>query len=47
MPPDAELCRTDLLMLLQEPQGFADDLAGGGVAPATDFLLNEALQFRG
>jgi hypothetical protein len=33
-------------MLLKEPQGFADDLARGSVAPTMDFLLDETLQFR-
>ena len=30
-------------MLLKKPQGFANHLAGGGVAPTMDFLVDEGV----
>jgi hypothetical protein len=36
----------DALMLFQEPEGFPNDLAGGGVAPGLYLLDDKRFQFR-
>jgi len=42
-----KLGKADLLMLLEEAEGVADDLTGGGVSPVVHLFLDEALEVRG
>jgi len=41
-----ELERTQLVLLLHEPEGFADDLAGGGVEARRDLGLHHGFELR-